>query len=153
MLPGTVAAVVECSAENKARVLQDVRFLIKDNGGNVTPTTYFFEKKGKLVFEKKGDSNPDDYLDQAIEAGATDIDTDAEGRLVVYTEPTETKSVGEALSQTTGLVIEQSQIFWDPNKDTMVKIEDQEQLDQLEELIAALREESSVQGIYLNTIL
>lgn len=153
MLPGTVAAVVECMAENKARVLQDVRFTIKDNGGTVTPTTYLFEKKGRLVFEKNGETNPDDYLDQAIEAGATDIDTDAQGRLVVYTEPNATKSVGEALSRTTGLVIEQSQIIWDPNRDTMVKVEDQEQVDQLEELLAELREDSSVQGIYLNTVL
>jgi transcriptional/translational regulatory protein YebC/TACO1 len=153
MLPGTVAAVVECMAENKARVLQDVRFTIKDNGGTVTPTTYLFEKKGRLVFEKKEDTNPDDYLDQAVEAGATDIDTDAEDRLVVYTEPTATKSVGEAMSASTGLIIEQSQIIWEPNKDTMVKVEDPEQIDQLEEILAALREESSVQGIYLNTTL
>ncbi|OKL62697.1 hypothetical protein UA08_01409 [Talaromyces atroroseus] len=153
MLPGTVAAVIECMAENKARVLQDVRFMIKDNGGNVTPTTYLFEKKGRLVFEKKENTNPDDYLDQAVEAGATDIDTDAEGRLVVYTEPTATKLVAEAMSKSTGLVIEQSQIIWDPIKDTMVKVEDQEQLGQLEEILAALREDSSVQGIYLNTIL
>lgn len=151
MLPGTVAAVIECMAENKARVLQDVRYIIKDHGGTVTPTTYLFEKKGKLVFEKKEDTNPDDYLEQAIEAGATDTDADAEGRLVVYTEPAGTKSVGEKLAQTTGLVIEQSQIIWDPNKDTIVKVDDQEHIDQLEEVLAALREDSSVQGIYLNT--
>ncbi|GAM39835.1 DUF28 domain protein [Talaromyces pinophilus] len=151
MLPGTVAAVIECMAENKARILQDVRYTIKDNGGNVTPTTYLFEKKGRLVFEKKEGTNPDDYLDQAIEAGAADIDTDSEGRLVVYTEPTATKAVGEALSQATGLVIVQSQIIWDPNKDTMVKVEDPEQVNQLEEVLAALREESSVQDIFLNT--
>lgn len=153
MLPGTVAAVIECLAENKARVLQEVRFTIKDNGGSVTPTTYLFEKRGRLVFEKKEGTSPDDYLDQAIESGATDIDTDSEGRLVVYTEPTAIKAVGEALYQTTGLVVAQSQIIWDPNKDTMVNVEDPEHIGRLEEILAALREDSSVQDIFLNTTL
>ncbi|CRG86253.1 putative transcriptional regulatory protein ASA_2843 [Talaromyces islandicus] len=151
MLPGTVAAVIECMSENKARVLQDVRSAIKEHGGTVTPTTYLFEKKGRIIFEKKEDINADDYLDQAIEAGATDLDTDTEGRLVVYTEPPETKSVGEVLSKATGLVIEQSQIIWDPNRDTMVKVENEEHLNDLEDAVSALREESSVHDIYINT--
>ncbi|QKX57083.1 uncharacterized protein TRUGW13939_04191 [Talaromyces rugulosus] len=150
MLPGTVAAVIECMSENKARVLQDVRSVIKEKGGTVTPTTYLFDKKGRIIFEKKDGMNPDDYLDQAIEAGATDLDTDTEGRLVVYTEPPETKSVGEVLSKATGLAIEQSQIIWDPNRDTMVKVENEE-LNDLEDAVNALREESSVHDIYLNT--
>lgn len=151
MLPGTVAAVIECMGENKARVLQDVRIVIKDHGGTVTPTTYLFDKKGRIIFEKKNGINPDDYLDQAIEAGAADLDTDAEGRLVVYTEPSETKSVGEVLSKATGLAIEQSQIIWDPNRDTMVKVENEEHLNDLEDAMNALREESSVHDIYINT--
>jgi transcriptional/translational regulatory protein YebC/TACO1 len=151
MLPGTVAAVIECMSENKARVLQDVRSVIKENGGTVTPTLYLFDKKGRIIFEKKDGINPDDYLDQAIEAGATDLDTDTEGRLVVYTEPPETKFVGEVLSKATGLAIEQSQIIWDPNRDTMVRVENEEQLNDLEDAVNALREESSVHDIYLNT--
>ncbi|KAH8695100.1 DUF28 domain protein [Talaromyces proteolyticus] len=153
MLPGTVAAVVECMAENKARILQDVRSIIKDHGGTVTPTVYLFDKKGRVIFEKKDGMNPDDYLDQAIEAGATDIDTDTEGRLVVYTEPSDTKSVGELLSKSTGLSISQSQIIWDPNKDTMIKVENEDHLNELEETVSALRDEPSVQDIYLNTTL
>lgn len=151
MLPGSVAAVIECQTDQKARVLQDLRCIIKDYGGTVTPTTYLFEKKGQIVLEKKDGLNPDDYLEKAIEAGAADVDTDEEGRLVLYTEPSETKAVGEAFTKETGLKIESSDIIWDPNKDTMVKLEKEEDIRDLEEAIHAIREEPSVQDIYLNT--
>lgn len=153
MLPHSVAAVIECQAEQKARVLQDIRYIIKDAGGTVTPTTYLFEKKGRVVFEKKEDAiNPDDYLEQAIEAGATDLMTDALGRLVVYTAPTDTKSVGEVLSKVTGLSIEEFGIFWDPNKDTLVNLAEEEHVKELEDTLNTLREDPSVQDIYVNCV-
>lgn len=151
ILPHSVAAVIECQTDQKARVLQDLRFAIKDAGGTVTPTTYLFEKKGRIAFEKKEGVNADDYLDQVIEAGATDITTDEEGRLLVFTEPTETKNVGETLTKVTGLTIEELDIIWDPNKDTMVEIKDEEHLKEIDELLSTIREEASVQDVYLNT--
>lgn len=151
MLPGSVAAVVECQTDQKARILQDVRHLIKNGGGTVTPTTFLFEKKGRVVMEKNDGINADDYLDQAIEAGATDLITDDKGRLVVFTDPSETKRVGETFSTLSGLTIEELEIFWDPNKDTLVEVQDELQVKTLEDLLTALREEPSVQDIYLNT--
>ncbi|KAJ5882473.1 Transcriptional regulator TACO1-like domain 2 [Penicillium soppii] len=152
MLPGNVAAVVECQTDQKARVLQDVRYLIKDNGGIVTPTTFLFERKGRVVMEKKENTNSDDYLDQAIEAGAADITTDDKGRLVILTDPSETKTVGETFAKLSGLAIEELEIFWDPNRDSMVEVQDEEQAKALEDLLSALREEPSVQDIYMNSV-
>lgn len=151
MLPNSVAAVIECQTDQKARLLQDVRHVIKDCGGTVTPTTYLFQKKGRVLFEKKEGLNPDDYLDQAIEAGATDITTDEEGRLLVFTEPNETKSVGESLAKTSGLTIQELEIIWDPNPDTLVEVKDEEHIKDLEDILSAIREESGVRDIYLNT--
>ncbi|THC98167.1 hypothetical protein EYZ11_002323 [Aspergillus tanneri] len=152
ILPHSVAAVIECQTDQKARVLQDVRYAIKDNGGTVTPTTYLFEKKGRIIFETKDDGlNPDDYIDQAIEAGATDITADDDGRLLVFTESTETKNVGESLSKMTGLAIESVEIIWDPNPDTLVELKDDEHVKEIEDIVTILREESSIQDIYLNT--
>lgn len=151
MFPGSVAAVVECQTDQKARVLQDIRYMIKDNGGTVTPTTFLFERKGRVVMEKTDNMNADDYLDQAIEAGAADITTDDKGRLVILTDPSETKTVGETFAQLSGLSIEEREIFWDPNRDSMVEVKDEEQLKDLEDLLSALREDPSVQDIYLNS--
>ena len=150
MLPHSVATVIECQTDQKGRVLQDVRYIVKELGGIVTPTTYLFEKKGRIIFEKRDGLSPDDYLDQAIEAGAADIAADEKGRLVAFTEPTETKHVGESLAKMTGLNIEELEIIWEPNKDTLVNV-DEEQAKELEVMLSALREDTSVRDIYLNT--
>lgn len=151
MLPPSVAAVVECQTDQKARTLQDVRRAIKDVDGVVTPTTYLFEKKGRILFEPESDLNADDYLDQAIDAGATDISADEDGRLVIFTEPTATKKVAEEFSKLTGLTVQELEIIWDPNKDTLVDVKDDEQVKSLENALNFLREDSSVREIYLNT--
>jgi transcriptional/translational regulatory protein YebC/TACO1 len=150
ILPGSVAAVIECQTDQKARVLQDIRFLIKDNGGSIAPTTYLFEKKGRVVMEKKDGVDLDNYLDQAIEAGATDLTADSQGRLVVFTDPSGTKSVGEKFSKLSGLEIEEIEIIWDPIQDGLVKKVDEEHANSLDYLLTALREDPSVQEIYLN---
>ncbi|PGH17257.1 hypothetical protein AJ80_04899 [Polytolypa hystricis UAMH7299] len=150
MLPPSVAILVECLSDQKARTLQDLRIIIKDAGGTVTPTAYLFEKKGKVTFQPKDDLNVDDYLEPAIDAGAVDVDADDEGRLIVYTEPTETTVVGDKLVESTGLKIESSDIMWDPNKDTMVQITSENE-DSIEEILTAIREETSVQDIYINS--
>src|SRR5436190_17843708 len=115
--------------------------------GIVTPTSYLFQKKGRIIFKKTDRLKADDYLEQAIDAGAIDVGTDSEGRLIVYTEHTETKAVGDKLC---GLRIESSHIIWDPNKDTMVTV-DSGDAKALERLINTIREDPSVQEIYVNS--
>ncbi|KAI9036682.1 post-initiation translation factor DPC29 [Aspergillus affinis] len=151
MLPHSVAVVIECQTDLKTRTLQDVRHAIKTRGGTSTPTTFLFEKKGRIIFEKKDGLDPDDYMEQAIEAGATDIGADEEGRLYVLTEPAGTKSVGESLSKLTGLAVDVSEIIWDPNPDTLVELKTEEQIKETEDTIAFIREVPAVQDIYLNT--
>ncbi|KAF7717671.1 Uncharacterized protein PECH_002949 [Penicillium ucsense] len=150
MLPGGVAAVVECQTDQKARVLQDIRYLIRNGGGTVTPTTFLFEKKGRVVMEKKDDINADELLEPAIEAGAMDLHTDDNGRLVLFTDPSETKRVGESFTKVTGMTIEELEIFWDPNQETLVELPE-DQVKVLEDLLGSLRDDPSVQDIYLNS--
>ncbi|KAI5301697.1 hypothetical protein KEM56_001454 [Ascosphaera pollenicola] len=149
MLPGNVAAVIECLTESKQRLLQDIRFLIKNAGGNVTPTTFLFDKKGFCKFVLPEGKTADDYLEQAIDVGAEDISINEEGRLMVYTDPSETKTVGDQFAKVTGLEMESSDIFWDPKEETMVTLEG-EALENVEDLIAKMEEDSGVQDIYLN---
>ncbi|KAK2747099.1 hypothetical protein FQN57_002354 [Myotisia sp. PD_48] len=150
MLPSSVAIVVECLTDQKARALQDVRAIIKQSGGTVTPTSYLFEKRGKIMFEKKPNLDVDSYLEPAIDAGATDVDSDEDGRLIVYTEHTTTKSVADKLSSTTDLSTESIDIIWDPIKDTLATVESDEAAGVVQNIINLLRDDPSVQGIYLN---
>ncbi|OAT02081.1 hypothetical protein, variant [Blastomyces dermatitidis ER-3] len=116
-----------------------------------TPTSYLFEKKGRIVFEKVEGLNVDDHLEHAIDAGAIDVDTDDQGRLRVFAEYADTKAVGDKLSALTGLKIETADIIWDPNKDTVVELQSREDADKIEEILSAIREEPTVQDIYTNS--
>lgn len=151
MLPHSVAAVIECQTDLKSRTLQEVRSAIKKGGGVATPTMYLFEKRGRVVFEKRDGLDPDEYMEQALEAGATDLGVDDDGRFYVFTEPAGTKNVGESLSNLTGLAIEALEITWEPNPDTLVELKTDEQIKEIEDVLNAIREEPTVQDIYLNT--
>jgi transcriptional/translational regulatory protein YebC/TACO1 len=49
-----------------------------------------------------------------------------------------------------GLTIEELEIFWDPNQESLVEVHDEEQVKDLEDLLSALRDDHTVQDIYLN---
>jgi transcriptional/translational regulatory protein YebC/TACO1 len=149
MLPHSVGAVIECQTEQKMRALQDIRAMIGRRGGTITPTSFLFERKGKVVFEKKEGISSDGVLDQAIEAGATDVDMDEAGRLVVDTEPNQLSAVMQQLTQSLGLKVESSDIIHDPNEDTMVSLKEDD-MAEVEDLIAQIEEDPSVQYVYIN---
>lgn len=151
ILPPNVAVIIDCETDNKLRTLAEVRLRIKDHGGSSTPTSYLFAKKGRITFEKKEDTTLDTVFDHALEAGALDVVEDAEGRVVVYTEPNETKATGETLSQSLGLDISSSEIIWDANEDTRVPLEPGNAVNEISKFVDMLQEkETSVQGVYMN---
>jgi transcriptional/translational regulatory protein YebC/TACO1 len=151
IMPPTVAMIIEIETDSKARTMQDLRLLVKNHGGSVTPTNYLFQKKGRILFEKD-DRNlgVDDVLDEAIEAGAEDVETDEDGSIVVWTEPNKTLAAVEALQKSLNLKVESSGIIWDPNEDTQVVLGSEDAVKALSDFICALRDNPQVQGIYAN---
>lgn len=120
MLPPSVAVIVECQTDSKLRTLADMRLAVKEAGGSMTPTNHMFERKGKIIFGAAKGIGEEDIFDQAIEAGAIDVNTEDEGKIVVYAESSQTTAVAEALSKSSGLLVESSDIIWDPKEDMMV---------------------------------
>lgn len=151
IMPSTVAMIVDAETDNKNRTIADLRLLIKNHGGTVTPTSYLFQKKGRIAFEPD-DRNlgVDDVLDEAIEAGAEDVELDEDGNIVVWTESNMTSSAGEALGKSLDLKVVSSDIIWDPNEDTKIPLEDEEAAIKLCNFIEALQDVSEVQGVYAN---
>ncbi|KAI6709424.1 hypothetical protein JHW43_008060 [Diplocarpon mali] len=152
IMPPTVAMIIETETDNKARTMMDLRHLVKVHGGIPTPTTYLFQKKGRVEFEAEEGKGVDEILDDAIEAGAEDVETDDDGNIVVWTEPNKTTATAEALQKSHGIKVTSSDIIWDANEDTKVPL-DAEQPDTIKSLVAfldALQNESNVQGVYAN---
>jgi len=151
ILPNNVAVIVECETDNKLRTLANIKLVIKDNGGTATPSSYLFEKKGRIVFDQKDGVGLDQVMDPALEAGATDVDELEDGCVVVFTAPEETKTVGEAVSNALGTQIKTSDIIWDPNEDTKTVVPSEDAANDLAEFVdIMMEEESTVNAISMN---
>ncbi|RDW89136.1 hypothetical protein BP6252_01168 [Coleophoma cylindrospora] len=151
ILPPGIGIVVDIETDNKAATLPDLRHLIKVKGGTVTPTAYLFQRKGRVAFEKdERNLGEDEVLEQAIEAGAEDVETDEDGNIVVWTDPSMISAMANSLQQGLDLKVLSSDIIWDANKDTNLALNDDTEAKSLQELVNVLRENSNVQAIYTN---
>ncbi|KAF2165036.1 hypothetical protein M409DRAFT_24423 [Zasmidium cellare ATCC 36951] len=151
ILPNNVAVIVECETDNKLRTLAEVRLIMKEHGGSTTPSSYLFAKKGKITLEGKEGLGADEALEAALEAGATDVTEDEDGRVVIWAEPAETRAVGDAISKALDVQIATSEIIWDPNEDTKVGVPNEEAADELGSFVEKMHErEATVQSISLN---
>lgn len=127
--------------------------MIKDAGGNASPSSYLFTKKGRVVFEAKEGVSEDEVFEAALEEGALDVEeVGEEGRVAVYTEPADTKATGEKLAESLGLDIVESDIIWGANEDTRVEIADEGIVADLIEFVDGLeaKEGGSVRTVYMN---
>ena len=87
-----------------------------------------FDRKGKIVFEASRGVEEGEIFDQAVEAGAIDVQTE-DGKLVVYTEPSHTTAVADKMTTSSGLSVRSLDIIWDPKEDMMVDGASPEMLD------------------------
>lgn len=135
MVPPSVAVIVECQTDSKARTLNDLKLAIKESGGTMTPTSHMFDRKGKVVFEGFKNVGEEEIFDQAVEAGAIDIQMEDDGKVVVYAESSETAAVAEILAKSSGLKVESLDIVWDPKEDMMVDVASSEMLESLDSFL------------------
>ena len=129
MLPPSVAVIMECQTDSKARTLNDIRALIKDFGGTATPTSHMFDRKGKIVLEGHKSMSEEEIFDRAIEAGAIDVQMEEDGKVIVFAEYSQTMAVADTLAASLGLDVVSSDVIWDPKEDMMVDVSSPETLD------------------------
>ncbi|KAF2002452.1 YebC-like protein [Amniculicola lignicola CBS 123094] len=150
MLPPSIATVIECQTDNKLRLLSDLRLMIKEAGGSVSAIGYMFEKKGRIILQKKESMGADEVLDHAIELGVLDVIEDDQGRVVLYTEPAQTSEIADLVAKALEVEIEESEIIWDPNEDTKMPLDNEEAAQRLSEFLDELQDQTGIQGVYMN---
>lgn len=150
LLPHGVAAVIECEADNKKRVLQNINLIINKAGGSIGPTAYLFERRGRIQFEEQDKIGVDDALEEAIEAGAMDI-VEEDNKLVVETPPTELAAIAERLQESLKIRVEKSSVIYVPNEDTMVPLTET-QAEQLQPVLDALEADPDFQALHINAL-
>ena len=149
-----IAGILECQTDNKKRCMMNVGDSLKRAGATMTAVAFMFTRRGKIVFQKTGALDEEAILDQAIEAGASDVNFE-ENEIVLYTEVQELAVVAEAMGKSLKVKPESQDLVWVPNSDMAVdgnKItpESQAQLDKLYDKLAEMGEDQSIQETYLN---
>jgi transcriptional/translational regulatory protein YebC/TACO1 len=127
MLPPGIGLVIECATDSKMRTLQELRQVFKDCGATLTPTSYMFERKGRVVLKRMKAVSEEEVLERAIEAGALDVEMqdegrDGEGEIVIFTEPCETTAVTEGLIGSLGVRPIRTEFIWDPRSESKVAV-------------------------------
>ena len=145
--PGGVAVLVEVLTDNKNRAAANVRNLFSKNGGNLGATgsvAYMFNRKGVIEYDAEVVSE-EKLMDEALEAGAEDIQSDA-GILTVTTDPNDFASVLEGL-QEKGFESVSAEISMVPA--TYMSL-DAETVRKVLKMIERLEEDDDVQNVYTN---
>ncbi|KAJ4391317.1 hypothetical protein N0V93_004934 [Gnomoniopsis smithogilvyi] len=152
MMPPSAAFILEVETDNKLRSLQEVNNIIRKHKGRTTATDFFFNRIGRVVFERHESLGVDDIMDEAIEAGAEDLEADEEGNIIVTCQPAQTTQIAQSVANKFDLKILDSEITWSAKEETQSKVDNVADVTKLSDFVGALTEVPEVQGIYCNAI-
>ncbi|MEL8056052.1 MAG: YebC/PmpR family DNA-binding transcriptional regulator [Pseudomonadota bacterium] len=148
--PGGVGIIVEASTDNKNRAASEIRTAFSKNGGNLGETgsvSFGFEQVGEIVFPLEA-GDEDTIMMAALDAGASDIETDGESHYV-YTDREALSDVAGALEGQFGEIEAKStKLIWKPQN--TVPVEGQA-ADTLMKLLDVLDDLDDVSNIYDNS--
>ncbi|MBR3150190.1 MAG: YebC/PmpR family DNA-binding transcriptional regulator [Eubacterium sp.] len=147
--PSGVAVVVEALTDNRNRTAGEVRHYFDKAGGNMGnpgSVTFMFSRQGVIIIEKE-DTDEDQLMEDALEAGATDFLTDDEDIFEIRTEPNDIGLVRDDL-EAKGYTIVSSEPAYIPS--TYVRLESQDDMKKMSRMIDMFDENEDVQNIYHN---
>ncbi len=142
--PHRVPVMVECLTDNKNRTTNSVRVLFrKGQLGTTGSVSWDFQHVGLIDAVRTADQDPEEA---AIEAGAQDVETDAEGASRFYTEPTDLDAVSKALTAA-GWAVDGIRLGW--RAKNPVTVEDADARAEVLSFLADLDEDDDVQHLYV----
>lgn len=144
--PGGVAVLVEVMTNNRNRTVAEVRHAFSKRGGNLGTdgsVAYLFTRKGQLSFSP--DSDEDQVMEIALEAGAEDVESADDGCIEVTTAWEDFPAVKTAM-EAAGLGPE-GEVTMVPSTTVPVDLDG---ATSVVGLIDALEELDDVQNVYSN---
>ncbi len=144
---GGVAVIVEALTDNRNRTGGAIRALFTKHGGNLGSTgsvAHMFAHVGEIVYPLKAGS-ADAILEAAIDAGADDCTSDADGHTIVCGF--------ESLGTVAGVLESKlgesatTKIIWKPTLSTRV---DEDGAQSVFKLLSALDDDDDVQNVFSN---
>jgi YebC/PmpR family DNA-binding regulatory protein len=145
--PGGVAVLVEVMTDNKNRTVAEIRHIFSKHGGNLGENgcvSWIFEKKGSILFDKKG-LNEDELMNLALESGAEDV-REEENEFEVLTDPGLFEKVKKAINDKNVKYIK-AQLTMIPQN--TVSLEEEKAISMLK-MMEKLEDNDDVQNTYAN---
>ena len=145
--PGGVAVIVEALTDNRNRTASEVRAAFTKAGGALGETNsvgFLFDHVGEIAYPADA-ASADAMLEAAIEAGASDVDSDAEGHVVI-SAPDDFNAVRDALEKDFGSALS-ARLAWRPKSATVIE---EEAAQGLFKLLETLEDSDDVQNVYAN---
>jgi YebC/PmpR family DNA-binding regulatory protein len=145
--PGGVALIVEALTDNRNRTASEVRAAFSKGGGALGETnsvSFMFDRVGEIAYAAKA-ANGDAMFEAALEAGATNVDSSAEGHEIVTTVD-DFARVRDALEATFGAP-ERAKLAWRPTTTVAV---DGAAAETLFKLMETLEDNDDVQTVWGN---
>ncbi len=146
--PVGVGIIIEAATDNKQRTVSDLKNILERGGGVLAASgsvSHLFKYMGLINIEKKNLSQ-DKIMEEAIEAGAADLEDSGE-TVEIYTDPSNLHRVKESL-EAKGLAISSFELYYRPT--STVPINDPQKADQILKLLAAIEEMEDVQKVFAN---
>ncbi len=147
---GGAAVMVDCMTDNRTRTVADVRHAFTKHGGNLGTdgsVAFLFKHCGQMVFAPGTDEGK--LMDAAIEAGAEDVVTNADGSIEVITGSAEFSAARAALVKA-GFKPELAEVTMKPMTDNALAGDDAARM---HKLLDALEAVDDVQEVYTTAAL
>lgn len=144
------AVIVDCMTDNRTRTVAEVRHAFSKHGGNMGAegsVAFLFKHCGQLLFAPG--TNEEHLLELALEAGADDVITHADGSLEVITTPFEFTKIRSTLTSA-GLQSELAEVTMRPETEVELNFEQSEAMQKLLDVLESL---DDVQSVYTNASL
>ncbi len=144
---GGAAVIIDTMTDNKVRTVAEVRHAFSKHGGNLGTdgsVSFQFKHCGQLVFAPG--TSEDKVMEVALEAGADDVITDADGAIEVLTSPTEFETVKNAL-EAAGLTPEIAEVTM--RAENTVELTGDDAV-RMQKLLDVLEDLDDVQGVFHN---
>ena len=148
--PSGVAVIVECLTDNKNRTAGDIRHFFDKFGGNMGTSgcvSFMFQKKGQIIVSKEEyETDPDEFMMIALDAGAEDFNEEDDS-FEVLTTPEDFSAVREALEKEE-IPMADASVTMIPG--TMVELTSEEDIKSIQKTLDLLDEDDDVQEVYTN---
>ena len=141
------AIIVDTMTDNKVRTVAEVRHAFNKYGGNMGTegsVAFQFKHCGQIIFAPG--VSEDQVMEIALEAGAEDVITDADGAIEVLTAPSDFETVKNAL-EAAGLKPEVAEVTMRAENTIELTGEDAERM---QKLLDVLEDLDDVQDVYHN---